>query len=198
GVTEGGPMETRTDGSVLRAVALGRGRRPLALRRSRGYVPGYLDLPKPAARPLLACGAEQKNTFCVAKGRRAWVSHHVGDLEHVATHGAFREGIEHFERMFAVAPEVVVHDLHPGYLSTAYALEREGVNLIGVQHHHAHLAACLAEHGRRGPAVGAIFDGTGYGLDATVWGGELLVGDLATFERAGHLRPVRLPGGAAA
>ena len=112
---------------------------------------------------------------------------------------AFREGIAHFERLFAVTPEVVVHDLHPDYLSTTYALERAGVELVGVQHHHAHLAAVLAEHGAvDGPAVGAIFDGTGYGTDGTVWGGELLVGDLTGFERAGSLRPVRMPGAAAA
>ena len=129
-------------------------------------------------RPLLACGAELKNTFCLAKGTRAWVSHHIGDLENYETLRSFTEGIEHFERLFAVEPEVVAHDLHPEYLSTKYALERDGVELIGVQHHHAHLAACLAEHGEPGPAVGAIFDGTGYGLDGTVWGGELLVGDL--------------------
>ncbi len=197
-LTHDRPIETRTDDSVMRAVIIGEERRPLFLRRSRGYVPEHHELPVPATRPLLACGAEQKNTFCVAKGSRAWVSHHIGDLEHFATHRAFRDGIAHFERMFAVAPELIAHDLHPGYLSTTYALERDDLELIGVQHHHAHLAACLAEHGRCGPAVGAIFDGTGYGLDGTVWGGELLVGDLASFERAGHLRPVPMPGGAAA
>jgi hydrogenase maturation protein HypF len=197
-LTHDRPIETRTDDSVMRAVAIGDERRPLFLRRSRGYVPEHHELPVPATRPLLACGAEQKNTFCVVKGSRAWVSHHIGDLEHFATHQAFRHGIAHFERMFAVAPELIAHDLHPGYLSTTYALERDDLELIGVQHHHAHLAACLAEHGRCGPAVGAIFDGTGYGLDGTVWGGELLVGDLASFERAGHLRPVQMPGGAAA
>ena len=197
-LTHDRPIETRTDDSVVRAVSIGEERHPLFLRRSRGYVPEHHELPVPATRPLLACGAEQKNTFCVAKGSRAWVSHHIGDLEHFATHQAFREGIAHFERMFAVAPELIAHDLHPGYLSTTYALERDDLELIGVQHHHAHLAACLAEHGRRGPAVGAIFDGTGYGLDGTVWGGELLVGDLTSFERSGHLRPVRMPGGSAA
>src|ERR1019366_1793197 len=98
----------------------------------------------------------------------------------------------HFEALFAVCPEVLVHDLHPDYLSTAYALERSGVELLGVQHHHAHLAAVLGE---QGPAVGVIYDGSGYGGDATVWGGELLVGGLTGFERAGHLRPVALPGG---
>jgi hydrogenase maturation protein HypF len=146
----------------------------------------------------LACGAELKNTFCVAKGDRAWVGHHIGDLENYETLRSFTDGIAHFERLFAVVPEVVAYDLHPEYLSTKYALEREGVELVGVQHHHAHLAACLAEHGLVERAVGAIFDGTGYGLDGTVWGGELLVGDLVSFERVGGLRPVPMPGGAAA
>ncbi len=187
-------IETRTDDSVLRVAR----RRTLPLRRSRGYVPAHLPLPLELERPLLACGAEQKSTFCVAKGSRAWVSHHIGDLEHFATVEAFRDGVAHFERLFAVTPELVAHDLHPDYLSTAYALERDDVSLIGVQHHHAHLAACLAEHGVLEPAVGAIFDGTGYGTDGTVWGGELLVGDLAGFERAGSLWPVRMPGAAAA
>jgi hydrogenase maturation protein HypF len=190
------PIHTRTDDSVVRSA--GGRRAPLMLRRSRGYVPESIPLPVPAAAPLLACGAELKTTFCVAKGDRAWVSHHIGDLENWETLRSFREGVAHFERLFAVAPRKVVHDLHPDYLSTKEALEREGVEHVGVQHHHAHLAACLAEHGERGPAVGAIFDGTGYGPDRTVWGGELLVGDLTGFKRAGFLRPVRLPGGARA
>ena len=103
--------------------------------------------------------------------------------------------MRHFERLFAVTPEVVAHDLHPDYLSTTHALAREGVEHVAVQHHHAHLAACLAEHGEHGPAVGAIFDGTGLGTDGTVWGGEIMVGDLRGFERTGHLWPVPLPGG---
>ncbi|MGH2713109.1 MAG: carbamoyltransferase HypF [Thermoleophilaceae bacterium] len=185
------PIHMRTDDSVIRATSRG----PLLLRRSRGYVPDGVYLPVRVVRPILACGAELKSTFCVAKGRRAWVSHHIGDLENWETLRSFREGIEHFERLFAVEPEVVAHDLHPDYLSTKEALEREGVEHVGVQHHHAHLAACLAEYGERGPAVGAIFDGTGYGPDRTVWGGELLVGGLAGFERAGSLWPVRMPGG---
>ena len=131
----------------------------------------------------------------MARGRRAWVSHHIGDLENAETLASFTTGIEHFERLFAVTPAVVARDLHPQYLSTAYADEREGVDVVAVQHHHAHLAAVLAEHGRTDPAVGAIFDGTGYGSDGTVWGGELLVGDLAACERGGHLWPVALPGG---
>ena len=187
------PIHVRTDDSVLRSA--GPGRAPVLLRRARGFVPDSIDLPLEACRPLLACGAELKSTFCLAKGRRAWVSHHIGDLENWETLRSFREGIDHFERLFAVEPEVVVHDLHPDYLSTKDALEREGVEHIEVQHHHAHLAACLAEHGEHGPAVGAIFDGTGYGEDGTVWGGELLTGDLNGFERAGLLWPVPLPGG---
>jgi hydrogenase maturation protein HypF len=186
------PIHVRADDSVVRAVP---GRAPLVLRRSRGHVPGGLALPCPAARPLLACGAELKSTFCVAKGGRAWVGHHIGDLRLAATLEAFEDGVAHFERLFAVTPEVVVHDEHPDYLSTAYALAREGVEHVGVQHHHAHLAACLAEHGEEGPAVGAIYDGSGLGSDGAVWGGELLVGGLDGFRRAGHLREVRLPGG---
>jgi hydrogenase maturation protein HypF len=185
------PIETRTDDSVLR-VARGR---PLPLRRSRGAVPSALALPVPAARHVLACGAELKSTFCVARGRRAWVSHHIGDLKNVETLGSFAEGVVHFQTLFAVTPEVVVHDLHPDYLSTTYALSRDGVEHVAVQHHHAHLAACLAEHGETGPAVGAIFDGTGLGTDGTVWGGEILVGGVSGFQRAGHLWPVPLPGG---
>ena len=123
----------------------------------------------------------------MARGRRAWVSQHIGDLKNVETLGSFQDGVAHFERLFAVAPEIVVHDLHADYLSTTYALAREGVQRVAVQHHHAHLAACLAEHGETGPAVGAIFDGAGLGSDGTVWGGEILVGDLRGFERAGHL-----------
>ncbi len=185
------PIHTRTDDSVVR-VAAGR---PLTVRRSRGHVPASLALPAPAPRPILACGAELKSTFCLARGGRAWVSHHIGDLANYETLRSFTDGVEHFERLFAVTPEVVAHDLHPEYLSTKYALEREAAAHVGVQHHHAHLAACLAEHGEAGPAVGAIYDGTGLGLDGTIWGGELLAGDAAGFERAGRLWPVRLPGG---
>ena len=184
------PIHTRTDDSVVRAVD----GRPLMLRRSRGHVPAALALPL-AAPGLLACGAELKNTFCVAKGARAWVGHHIGDLRNEETLRSFTEGIAHFEELFAVTPQVVAHDLHPDYLSTTYALAREGVEHVAVQHHHAHLAAVLAEHGERGPAVGAIYDGTGYGTDGTVWGGELLAGDLEGFARAGALWPVRMPGG---
>ena len=180
-------IHTRADDSVLRGGTL--------IRRARGYVPGRLELPIAAPRPLLACGSRQKNTFAVARDSHVWVSQHIGDLAHHAALDAFQRGVVHFERLFRVAPEVIAHDLHPDYRSTAFAMEREGVELIGVQHHHAHLGACLAEHGIVTPAVAAIFDGTGYGLDGTVWGGELLVGDLVAFERVGRLWPVALPGG---
>ncbi len=207
------PIHMRTDDSVVRAVRVGARRRALPLRRSRGYVPASLRLPVGARRPLLACGAELKSTFCVARGERAWVSHHIGDLRNWETLRSFREGIAHFEELFAVAPEVVVHDLHPDYLSTAYAMDREqqglrgcehrmvscsprnpgverlGIELLAVQHHHAHLAAVLAEHGETGPAVGAIYDGAGYGTDGTVWGGELLVGGLAGCRARGPPAP---------
>jgi hydrogenase maturation protein HypF len=194
------PIETRTDDSVVRAASAREGARdrprPLVLRRSRGYVPASLDLPVPAESGLLACGAELKSTFCVAKGGRAWVGHHIGDLKTLETLTSFREGVRHFQELFAVEPGVVAHDLHPDYLSTRYALEdRAELAPLAVQHHHAHLAACLAEHGHAEAAVGAIYDGTGYGLDGAVWGGELLVGGLSGFERVGHLWPVRLPGG---
>jgi hydrogenase maturation protein HypF len=188
------PIETRTDDSVVRQLD---GRRTI-LRRSRGHVPGAIALPLDCGRHLLACGAELKNTFAVSKGGSAWVGPHVGDLKNYETLRSFVAGIDHFQRLFAVDPEVVAHDLHPDYLSTKHAVEQDGVRLIGVQHHHAHLAACLAEHGERRPAVGAIFDGTGYGEDGTVWGGELLFGGLEGFERAGLLFPVRMPGGEAA
>ena len=197
------PIQTRTDDSSCGWSARhrqgGNRRKSSQFRRSRGYVPSPLALPGAGTpRPLLACGAELKNTFCLARGGRAWVSHHIGDLENYETLRSFTEGIDHFGALFAVEPEVVAHDLHPEYLSTKYALEREGVELVGVQHHHAHLAACLAEHGEidpAQPALGAIFDGTGYGLDGTIWGGELLLGDLRSFRRVGSLLPVALPGG---
>nr|WP_231379264.1 carbamoyltransferase HypF [Candidatus Solirubrobacter pratensis] len=180
------PIRTRTDDSVLR------GRR--VVRRSRGFVPE--PLPLPAAPALLATGAELKSTFTLARDGRAWVGHHIGDLRNVETLASFADGVEHFERLFAVAPQLIAHDMHPDYLSTSYALAREGEH-VAVQHHHAHLAAALAEHGEP-EALGAIFDGTGYGTDGTIWGGELLLGGPGGFTRAGHLRPVRMPGGESA
>ncbi|OKI67423.1 carbamoyltransferase HypF [Micromonospora sp. CB01531] len=187
-------IHVRADDSVVRVF---RGRE-LAVRRSRGYVPAPITLPWRFDRPVLACGAELKNTFCVAKGRRAFVSHHIGDLANYETLRAFTDGIAHFTRLFDVRPEVVAHDLHPEYLSTKYALQRNDVELLGVQHHHAHIASCLADNGEPGPVIGVAFDGLGYGPDGTLWGGELLVADLTGFDRVGHLATVPMPGGTAA
>jgi hydrogenase maturation protein HypF len=193
-LTHDRPIHIRTDDSVVRPLA----GRESVLRRSRGYVPEPLPLPLPAGRPVLACGAELKNTFCLAQGRRAFVSHHIGDLENYQTLRSYTEGIEHFGRLFGITPQVVAHDLHPEYLSTKYAMELAGVELVGVQHHHAHIASCLADAGEVGPVLGVAFDGLGYGPDGTLWGGEFLVADLAGYRRAGHLAPVPMPGGVAA
>jgi hydrogenase maturation protein HypF len=187
-------VHIRTDDSVVRAA----GGRAAVLRRSRGYVPEPLTVSAAFPRPVLACGAELKNTFCLAAGDRALVSHHIGDLENAETLRSFTEGIEHFRRLFDIEPELVAHDLHPDYLSTKYAADLDGVELLSVQHHHAHVASCLADNGEAGPVIGVAFDGTGYGSDGTIWGGEFLIADLAGFERAGYLHPVPMPGGAAA
>ena len=188
------PIHIRTDDSVVRPV---RGR-PMLLRRSRGYTPEPITMRPAFARPVLACGAELKSTFCLGKDDHAFVSHHIGDLENFETFRSFTEAISHFQRLFDVDPQVVAHDLHPEYLSTKYALQREGVQFTGVQHHHAHIASCLADNGAAGPVIGVAFDGLGYGTDATIWGGEFLLADLTGFERAGHLATVPMPGGAAA
>lgn len=187
-------IHARADDSVVRSF---RGR-ALPVRRSRGFVPAPLRTPWAFPRPVLACGAELKNTFCVARAHHAFLSPHIGDLENYETLASYREGIEHFCRLFGVRPEVVAHDLHPEYLSTKYAHELDGVDLVGVQHHHAHIASCLADNGTDGPVIGIAFDGLGFGDDGTLWGGELLVADLAGYRRAGHLEAVPMPGGAAA
>jgi hydrogenase maturation protein HypF len=187
-------IHIRTDDSVVRAF---RGRETV-LRRSRGYAPEPLPVPVRFDRPVLACGAELKSTFCLGRGTHAFVSHHIGDLENAETLASFAEGIAHFGRLFDIHPEQVVHDLHPDYLSTKYAQELPGVELVGVQHHHAHIASCLADNDETGPVIGVAFDGTGYGPDGTIWGGEFLLADLAGYQRAGQLAPVAMPGGAAA
>ncbi|MDQ3463499.1 MAG: carbamoyltransferase HypF [Actinomycetota bacterium] len=193
-LTHDRPIRMRTDDSVFR-VARGR---PQPVRRSRGYAPEPITLPLDCPRPVLAVGAELKNTICLARGRQAFVSHHIGDLENYETMLSFLDGIAHFGMLFDLVPEVVAHDLHPEYLSTKYAVDLPGVEVVGVQHHHAHIAACLADNGELGPVIGVAYDGTGFGSDGTLWGGEILLADLSGFCRLAHLEPVPLPGGAAA
>jgi hydrogenase maturation protein HypF len=193
-LTHDRPIHIRTDDSVVRPF---RGR-PAVLRRSRGYAPEPLAVRSRFARPVLACGAELKNTFCLGREQHAFLSHHIGDLENYETLRSFTEGIEHFQRLFDVTPELVAHDLHPEYLSTKYALDLPGADLVGVQHHHAHVASCLADNDEDGPVIGVAFDGTGFGPDGTIWGGEFLLADLAAAERAGCLGGLPMPGGAAA
>ncbi len=172
------------------------------LRRSRGYAPDPIQLPLDVPT-ILAVGPELKNTFCLTRERYAFVSHHIGDMENYETLRSFEDGVTHFERLFRIQPEAVVHDLHPDYLSTRYALERAGhdnLPTVAVQHHHAHIAACMADNGLdgRAPVIGLSFDGTGYGTDGAIWGGEVLLADYASFERKFHLDYFPLPGGEAA
>jgi hydrogenase maturation protein HypF len=168
------------------------------LRRSRGYAPEPLTLPfDTTGVAVLAVGAESKNTVAVTKGRHVITSHHIGDLEHAGTYASFLQAVDHLPALYGVVPDVVAHDLHPEYLSTKFALDLDRP-LIGVQHHHAHAASCMVEHGLTRPVLAVCFDGLGYGPDGTLWGGEFLVADLAGFRRVGHLRPVVMPGGVAA
>lgn len=187
-------IRTRVDDSVVRVV---RGR-TVPLRRSRGYVPDPVALPEPSPEPVLACGAALKSTFCLTRGGQAFLSHHVGDLDDYATFTSFVDGIAHLTGLLDLDPKVVAHDLHPDYPSTRYALGLDDVELIGVQHHHAHIASCLADNGTTGPVIGVAFDGVGLGTDGTAWGGEFLIADLTGFSRAAHLATVPMPGGDAA
>jgi hydrogenase maturation protein HypF len=191
-------IHIRTDDSVVRVF----NKETYPVRRSRGYAPFPVRLPWEIP-PILAAGAELKNTFCITNGNYAFLSHHIGDMENYETLKSFEQGVEHFERLFRVKPEAIAYDLHPDYLATRYALERterEKIPAIGVQHHHAHLAALMAERGLDGlrPVIGVAFDGTGYGDDGTIWGGEFLIADYATYQRPAYLKPFLLPGGDAA
>ena len=183
----------RCDDSVLR-VAGGRSRQ---LRRSRGYVPVPLLLHVDAP-PVLAVGGELKNTVCLTRGRLAFLSQHVGDLENAEAFRFFEETIAHLRRMLGVDPQVIAHDLHPDYLSTQWACAQRGTKRIAVQHHHAHVAACMAENRLEGRVIGLALDGAGYGTDGRIWGGEVLAADYRSFERLAHLAYVPMPGGAAA
>ncbi|MCE5208874.1 MAG: carbamoyltransferase HypF [Chloroflexi bacterium] len=193
------PIHMRTDDSVAR-IALGN---VYMIRRARGYAPDAIMLSS-KVRPMLAAGSELKNTFTLARDNYAFMSHHIGDLENFETLQSFESGIRHYERLFKVVPEIIACDMHPNYLATRYAVQRaesENLPLIQVQHHHAHLASCLADNGWQPgdrQAIGIILDGTGMGTDGTIWGGEVLIGNYAGYTRRFHLEQMPLPGGDAA
>lgn len=184
-------IRTRCDDSVVHVTSAG----AQILRRSRGYAPEPITTKFRFPVPVLATGGHLKNTFCVAKDHHAYLSPHIGDLENLETLTSFRETVDHFQRLFDIEPEVVVYDLHPEYLATKFALERQTPRKIGVQHHHAHVASVLAEHGIDRSVIGISADGTGYGTDGAIWGCEIMVAELAAFTRRVHLDYVPMPGG---
>ncbi len=190
----------RTDDSVTRVFR----DKEYIIRRARGYVPKpvsinvhqLLDLNEAAQIPsVLACGGELKNVFCLNKGKNFYLSHHIGDLENESTNVAFRNGIEHFKRLFDISPQCIAYDLHPNYYSSQYALSQRDIDKIAIQHHKAHIASCMAENRLKGDVIGVSFDGTGYGEDGNIWGGEFFTGGYYGFRRAGHMAYVMMPGG---
>ena len=183
----------RSDDSIVRHSAGSK----RFIRRSRGYVPIPVFL-KHKIPSVLACGAELKNTVCITKGDRAFLSQHIGDLENMATYDFFELTINHLKRILDISPEIIACDMHPNYLSTQFAEKQQNIEKISVQHHHAHIVSCMAENKLDGPVVGLSFDGTGFGADGAIWGGELLIVEEHNFERAGHLRYVPMPGSTAA
>ena len=184
-------IHMRTDDPVTRVI----GGEIQFLRRARGYVPEPIALGFELPIPMLACGGHLKNTFCVGKQRRAFLSHHIGDLENLETLTSFREGIVHFQRLFDIAPQAIAYDLHPEYLATKYAVESDIPQKMGVQHHHAHITSVMAEHQLEGSMLGIAADGTGYGTDGAIWGCEIMQATLGDFTRLAHLAYVPLPGG---
>ena len=190
------PIHMRVDDSVVREMRGGM----VPIRRSRGYAPEPIRLSR-SLPEILACGGELKNIFCLSRDQYAFMSHHIGDMENYETEKSFEQGVRHFEKLFRIHPTAIACDSHPNYLASAYARERsnhEHLPLIEVQHHHAHLAACLAEHdlwNKNENVIGCIFDGTGYGTDGAIWGGEFLIGNTAQFQRIAHLPYVPQPGG---
>ena len=186
-------IAVRYDDSVLQV----REDEPRLIRRSRGYAPFPVPLPRPLPQ-VLACGAELKNTFCLTRDANAFLSQHIGDLENLETLEHYEASIDVYRRLFRLEPEVVAYDLHPEYLATKYALSLPTARKVAVQHHHAHIAARMVEHGREEAVVGVSMDGLGYGDDGRLWGGEVLVCDLLGYRRVAHLQELPLPGGAAA
>jgi hydrogenase maturation protein HypF len=187
-------IETPCDDSVARVIAGS----AVYLRRARGGVPRPLRLRRRVRRPVLACGAALKNTFCFAIGDEAYLGPHMGDLEGLETWRAYEAAIDRMQRFLGVDVEVIAHDLHPDYLSTRYALDRPEATRVAVQHHHAHVASAMAEHGLEGPVIGVAYDGTGYGPDGVAWGAEILLASARGFERVATFRPLPLAGGEAA
>jgi hydrogenase maturation protein HypF len=183
----------RADDSIVRRIDSGN----RMIRHARGYAPSPVYL-KADFPQILACGPETANTVCLTKGKHAFISQHIGDLTNLESLRSFEQTISHLKRIFDIEPALVAYDLHPDYLSTQYALKVEDVKKIGVQHHHAHIASCMAEHGIEGPVIGLAFDGTGYGTDGRIWGGEVLFSRLDRFERLAHLEYLPMPGGNAA
>lgn len=181
------------------SVAMVEGKTSQLIRRARSYAPYPIHL-KFKAKQVLGCGAQMKNTFCLTRDNHAFLSQHIGDLENIETLEHFAHTISLYKKLFRIEPEIIAHDLHPDYLSTNYARElgATGVKLIPVQHHHAHVASCMADNGLETPVIGVAFDGTGFGSDGYIWGGEFLVGDYNSFNRVGHLEYLPLPGGDAA
>jgi hydrogenase maturation protein HypF len=188
------PIEVRCDDSVARCIDGA----PVVLRRARGYVPLAISLVHEAAEPILACGGELKSVFALVRGQEVFLSQHLGDLGDERAYRAWTDAIVHLQRLLELTPRVVAHDLHPGYRSTSYARMLDGVRHVPVQHHHAHIASCLADNGIDARVIGVSWDGTGYGSDGHVWGGEFLLADLDGFERAGSFQEVPMPGGEAA
>jgi hydrogenase maturation protein HypF len=185
-------IHIRSDDSLARA----QGGREMILRRSRGYSPAPIKTSFEFSQEILACGAELKNTFCFTRGRDAFLSHHIGDLENLETFQAFQKGIDHFKRLFGLRPEVIAHDLHPDYISTKYALALDDeLTKVGVQHHHAHIASCMVDNRIEGEVIGVAMDGLGFGEDGRFWGGEFFIADFARAERVAHLAYVPMPGG---
>ncbi len=183
-------IHSRCDDSVARVFQ----GHQILIRRSRGYAPYPLDLDF-SMKQILACGPEMKNTFCLTKDNHAFISHHIGDLQNITAYNYYVESIEHYKRLFRINPEIIAHDLHPDYLSTRYALEQKDVRIVGVQHHHAHIASCMAEYGLTDKVIGIACDGTGYGTDGAIWGFEFFFADYKSFQRYAHLKYIPLPGG---
>jgi hydrogenase maturation protein HypF len=184
------PIEHKCDDSIVRVID----DTPVILRRARGYVPNPIHLVEEGPA-IFAVGAELKSTFCLSKKNKAYVSQYMGDLEEYRAIQNYEKEFQDMKKLLEIEPEIIVHDLHPDYWSTRFALKSEIKTKIGIQHHHAHIASCMVEHGLNEKVIGISFDGTGYGTDGNLWGGEFLIADLQSFQRAGHLAYRPLPGG---